>query len=119
MIAKLAKNFEKVIIIFLTDEQLLEYNKKYLNHNYYTDILTFVYNEKEPFIVEIYISYERALENSKKFKSSVENEILRLIAHGFLHTVGYSDLTKAQKKKMRKAENDLLTNINKINFIKN
>ena len=118
MIAKLNKNFEKVIIIFLTDEQLLEYNKKFLNHNYYTDILTFVYNEKEPFIVEIYISYERALENSKKYKSTIENEILRLITHGLLHTIGYTDYTRVQKQIMRKAENDLITNINKINFVK-
>ncbi len=118
MIEFIGKRFENIEISFLTDQDLFEINKKHLNHLTYTDIITFTYVQDEPISSEILISYERAFENSKKFNESFENEILRLVAHGLLHSIGIKDKTASQKTKMRKLENDLLSKINKSDFIK-
>lgn len=118
MIEIIDRKFESIEISFLTDEELFELNRKHLNHLNYTDILTFTYVQDEPISSEILISYERAFENSKKFNESFENEILRLIAHGLLHSIGIKDKTPSQKTKMRKLENDLLSKINKSEFVK-
>jgi len=118
MIQNLEKEFGFVEVSFLTDEELFELNKKHLNHQTFTDILTFTYNQEEPISTEILISYERAFENSRKFKTTFEQEILRLISHGLLHSLGYKDKTKNQKLKMRKEENDLLKSIKTSEFIK-
>ncbi len=105
------KIFSSIEISFVSDEELLELNKRFLNHNYYTDILTFSYTLQEPFETQIIISYDRAIENAKKYKTKFEKEILRLITHGILHTVGFEDKTKTQKLKMRKLENNILNNL--------
>jgi probable rRNA maturation factor len=111
------KRFENIAINFIDDEKLFEINKKHLNHNYYTDILTFKFSN-EPISTEIFISFERAFDNSKKYKSTYEEEILRLISHGILHSIGLNDYTRKEKIKMRKAENKILNSIEKIKFIK-
>lgn len=118
ILSKIGKMFDKITITFLNDKELLELNQKFLQHDTLTDILTFTYNKTEPISTEILISFERAFENSKKYKEKFEDEILRLIAHGLLHSIGYEDKTKSQKLKMRKAENDLLNSIDKSEFIK-
>jgi rRNA maturation RNase YbeY len=118
MIQSLEKEFGFVEVSFLTDEELFELNMKHLNHQTFTDILTFTYNQEKPISTEILISYERAFENSRKFKTTFEQEILRLISHGLLHSLGYKDKTKNQKLKMRKAENDVLKLIKTSEFIK-
>lgn len=105
------KIFSSIEISFVNDEILLELNKKFLNHNYYTDILTFSYSSKEPFETEIIISYDRSIENAKKYRTTLEKEILRLITHGILHTLGFEDKTKNQKLRMRKLENNILNNL--------
>lgn len=112
------KIFSSIELSFVSDKELLELNKKFLNHNYYTDILTFSYTLQEPFETEIVISYDRAVENAKKYRTKFEKEILRLITHGILHTVGFEDKTKAQKIKMRKLENNILNNLKLEGFIK-
>lgn len=118
MLNKIGKNFDAIELTFLNDKKLLELNQKFLQHDTLTDILTFTYNKTEPISTEILISYERAFENAKKYNEKFEDEILRLIAHGLLHSIGYEDKTKSQKNKMRQAENDLLNSINKSEFIK-
>jgi len=118
MLGRIEKQFEKIEISFLTDRDLLELNKKYLNHDSFTDILTFPYDSGNSLVAEILISYERAYENSLKYRCTFEEEILRLIAHGILHSIGFKDKTKSQKLKMRKAENDLLNSISEVKFIK-
>lgn len=118
MLDKIHKNFKRIDINFITDEQMLKLNNEFLNHNTFTDILTFSYNEVEPYSSEIYISFERAYENSIEFNEKFENEILRLISHGLLHSIGYKDKTDSQKNRMRKAEKDLLKSVNKVKFIK-
>ncbi len=92
--------------IFCSDSYLTDINRRYLNHNTLTDIITFNLNTNisEKAAGEIYISTERVLENAKKYKKSVESELHRVIFHGVLHLIGYNDKTKNQKKIMRSKE---------------
>jgi rRNA maturation RNase YbeY len=99
--------------IFCTDDELLEINVKHLNHNTFTDIITFDYSEAKTIHSDIFISIDRVTENSKKFKVTFENELHRVIIHGILHLCGYKDKSKADAELMRKMENaslDLLGN---------
>lgn len=95
-------------IIFTSDNYLLDINKKYLSHNYLTDIITFNYCEKNTINGDIYISIETVLNNSKRFIVSFEDEIRRVIIHGILHLIGYNDSTNAEKIQMREKENNYL-----------
>ncbi len=93
-------------VIFLDDEQLLQINKEFLEHDYYTDIITFNYAE-EPGVIEaeLYISVERVRENASTIGVSFDQELNRVIIHGVLHLCGYEDSTDALKKEMQLAEN--------------
>ena len=92
-------------IVFTSDEYLLELNKKFLNHNYYTDILTFdLLDEQKNVLGELYISIERTKENGKLNNCSHHLEILRVIIHGCLHLCGYKDHSKNLKNKIHKRE---------------
>lgn len=91
--------------IFCTDEYLLKINQEYLNHDTYTDIITFDNSEEEGVIVgDIFISIERIKENATKFGVTTEQELHRVIIHGTLHLLGYPDKTAAAKKKMTQKE---------------
>lgn len=96
-IASLAYNF-------VGDEELWRMNKQFLNHDTYTDIITFDYSEEEKLSGEIYISVDRVKENAEKHKVSFEQELLRVMAHGLLHLAGYKDKNPLQQKQMRAAE---------------
>jgi len=99
-------NLEQLQITFLTDDSLLEINKEFLQHDYYTDIITFDYSEtKEKIDGELFISVERVEENAVEFKESFENEIQRVILHGCLHLCGLNDQSEAEKNEMRNKEN--------------
>ncbi|QQR99189.1 MAG: rRNA maturation RNase YbeY [Sphingobacteriales bacterium] len=92
--------------IFLSDEQLLEINMQFLQHDTYTDIITFNLAEHATSINgEIYISIDRIVENAIKFNASEMDELLRVMAHGFLHLIGYNDKKKADKSLMTEQEN--------------
>lgn len=96
-------------INFISSEDIIAINSKYLRHNFSTDIITFNYSgECLNFDGEIFISFEDAKENAKKFKVSFDNEIVRLIIHGVLHMLGYDDVTKAKRIKMKKIEDELV-----------
>ncbi len=96
--------------IFCSDSYLLEINKKYLDHDYFTDIITFESSEGKGIVSgDIFISVDRAVENAKEFKVTLEEEILRLIIHGLLHLVGYKDGTDDEKLIMRKKEDYYLS----------
>ena len=91
--------------IFLSDEQLLEMNVSYLNHDTYTDIITFDNSEQEDKIEgDIFISVERVAENALKFNVSTETELIRVLSHGLLHLCGYLDKKPADVKLMREKE---------------
>ena len=102
------KEIENLNFIFCSDSYLLSINKKYLKHNFLTDIITFDYSAKSILSADIFISVDRVKENAKTFSSSFENELRRVIAHGVLHCCGYKDATEAEKKRMRKKENSAL-----------
>ena len=104
-------NISSLTVNFITSEEIEKINIEYLNHHYSTDIITFNYDDKNNLIDgEIFISSSDAEQNSKKYKVSFEEEILRLVIHGILHLLGYDDQTKPQKKIMKKYENQLLKN---------
>ena len=101
--------------IFLTDEDLLEINKKFLKHNFYTDIISFDYSNKNIISGDIYISIDRVQENSKKYDSSFNDELNRVIIHGVLHFLGYKDKSSLESKNMRRAELKCLLLLNTTN----
>ncbi|HEY8400427.1 MAG TPA: rRNA maturation RNase YbeY [Cytophagaceae bacterium] len=91
--------------IFCGDEYLLEINQTYLNHNTYTDIITFNNSEEEEIIEgDIFISIERIRENAEKYSHSFKDELDRVIVHGVLHLCGYKDKTKTEQTLMREKE---------------
>lgn len=98
--------------IFCNDEYLLNLNQKYLNHDTYTDIITFDYNRSKVISGDIFISIDRVTENAKKFKESFESELHRVIVHGILHLCGIDDKTTEEGKKMREEEQSYLKLLN-------
>ena len=93
---------------FTSDESLLKINIEYLNHNNYTDIITFNYNEGKKIAGDVFISIDRVKENAEKFNVKFEDELYRVMIHGVLHLCGYKDKTKADSELMRKKENSAL-----------
>jgi len=98
----------RLVYSFMNDNSLLEINKKHLSHDAYTDIITFCSSEGKNVIADIAISTERAEENAHKYDVHPENEILRLMAHGLLHCVGFKDKNKSDKRRMTAEENKLI-----------
>lgn len=99
----------ELCFIFCGDNYLLELNKTHLNHNTYTDIITFDYSKETGDISgDIFISIDRVKENAKKFNVAFENELHRVMIHGVLHIMGYKDKGVAAKKKMTQMENKYL-----------
>src|ERR1700722_7012398 len=91
--------------IFCSDDYLLRVNRQYLNHDTYTDIITFDNSEHEKSIVgDIFISIERIRENAAKFKVAEDEELHRVIIQGALHLLGYGNKTPADKKRMTEKE---------------
>jgi probable rRNA maturation factor len=92
-------------IIFCNDDALLEINKQFLNHDYYTDIITFPIEETNTvFEAELYISIDRVKENAQDLSKPFQNELNRVIIHGVLHLCGYGDKTPEEIKIMRLKE---------------
>jgi probable rRNA maturation factor len=96
-------------IVFCDDEYLLGLNRQFLQHDYYTDILSFPLSSKgHPLEAEIYISVDRVMENARLAQTSFKNELHRVIFHGILHFCGYKDKTSTDIRKMRQAEDRYL-----------
>ncbi len=106
--------FGFINVIFCSDEYLLEMNKKYLKHDYYTDIITFDYSENRDLFTDLFISIERVHDNSKKASVDFKKELNRVIIHGILHVLGYNDKNAFQKKLMREKEDTYLELLEKI-----
>ena len=98
------KKSGEISFIFCSDNYLLEVNKKYLNHDYFTDIITFDYVENNIISGDIFISCDRVKENAKEFDKTFENELSRIIIHGVLHLLGYKDKVKKDKLLMTQKE---------------
>ncbi|GAB4454946.1 MAG: hypothetical protein OHK0036_18610 [Bacteroidia bacterium] len=98
----------QVSYTFLSDEELLSINEQFLNHYYYTDIITFDYTENSHLAGEIFISKDRIKENAKNYQTTIEEETLRVIIHGILHLCGYKDKSTKEQQQMRKKENQYI-----------
>lgn len=94
---------------FCTDTYLLDINQKYLNHDTYTDIITFDYVEGKLISGDILISLDRVRENANSFQTGFKNELQRVMAHGLLHLMGYKDKTPEEQALMREKEDFCLT----------
>jgi len=95
--------------IFVSDEELLEMNKKYLNHDYYTDIITFDNSENADLLDgDIFISTDRIEENSTTYGNGILEEYLRILGHGVLHLCGLKDKSPKDITKMREAEDQFI-----------
>lgn len=95
-------------IIFSSDEYLLDKNISFLNHDYYTDIITFNYNENTLLSGDLFISYDRVKDNAQKLNVQLIQELRRVIIHGILHLCGLNDKTEAEQEAMTAAENAAL-----------
>lgn len=111
------KILKRIDYIFCDDLFLLSINQSFLNHDYFTDIITFdLSDKKEEIIGEVYISVDRIKENAKLFSVTTNEERLRVIIHGALHLCGYKDKRKSDKEIMQQKENEYLSLF--INFKK-
>lgn len=95
--------------IFCSNKYILQINKKYLNHNYFTDIITFNYNENNIINSDIFISIETVNENADCYNTTFYNELSRVIIHGILHLIGFDDKTKEDQAIMTQKENEALS----------
>jgi len=93
-----------ISFIFCSDAYLLKVNNQYLNHDYYTDIITFDYVENNIISGDIFISCDRVKENAAEYKTGFENELSRIIIHGVLHLLGFKDKNKKDKLLMTQKE---------------
>lgn len=96
----------QVDYIFCTDEYLLQLNQEYLNHDTFTDIITFDYTDGKTISGDIFISTDRVEDNARKFDVDVWNELRRVMSHGILHLAGYGDKTDDEVKLMREKEEE-------------
>ncbi len=91
-----------LLVVAMSDDELLELNQTSLGHNWLTDVITFeIERSNESLEAEIYISVDRAKENAQRFKQDFELELVHLVVHGVLHLAGYDDKNEAKKKRMR------------------
>lgn len=98
------KTIGEISYVFCSDEYLHSINVEYLNHDTFTDIITFDYSMGDELHAEIYLSTDRISENASQFEVSFQTELLRVMVHGVLHLCGYKDHTLQEKKIMRSKE---------------
>jgi len=98
------KKLGEINYIFCDDEYLLKINQDYLQHDYYTDIITFDYVKGKTISGEIFVSLQRISDNASTLSRDYEEELKRVLAHGILHLAGYKDKTEAEEKEMRRME---------------
>lgn len=113
--AEYGKKVGEVAYIFCNDEKILEVNREYLQHDYYTDIITFDYTEKERINGDIFISLDTVKSNAEKFEQPYERELHRVIIHGILHLCGISDKKPGEREIMEAAEEKALKLLSNTN----
>lgn len=94
--------------IFCSDNYLLNMNREHLNHNYYTDVITFDYTKGNVIAGDVFISIDRVIDNAKQFNQSFDKELLRIIIHGVLHLLGFKDKSEDEKLIMTSKEDESL-----------
>jgi probable rRNA maturation factor len=103
------KTLSEVSVIFCSDDYLLDVNQKHLEHDYYTDVITFDYSEGAHISGDIFISIDRVKENAHSFGVQMIDELHRIIVHGTLHLLGYKDKTASAKEQMTAKEDFYLS----------
>lgn len=103
------KRIGDISIIFCSDNYILDINQKYLQHDYFTDIITFDYCEGDKLSGDLFISIDSVKENAMEYGSGFSDELNRVIVHGILHLIGYDDHTEEDIAMMRKKENYYLS----------
>lgn len=98
------KKLGEINYIFCDDEYLLKVNQDYLQHDYYTDIITFDYVKGKTISGEIFVSLQRISDNASTLSKNYEEELRRVLAHGILHLCGYKDKTEEEEQLMRSKE---------------
>jgi len=101
-------------VIFCSDTYLLDINMKYLQHDYFTDIITFNYNEDDVISGDLFISIDSVRDNASYYGAEFADELNRVIVHGVLHLVGYDDHTKEEQKQMHSKEDYYLSLRNQV-----
>lgn len=105
------QNLESVNYVFCSDKAILEMNRRYLEHDFYTDVITFDLSQNNKATLgEVYISIERVRDNARQLGLSLKSELHRVLFHAALHLCGYNDKKKKDKEIMRKKEEELLNN---------
>ncbi|MEG0795045.1 MAG: rRNA maturation RNase YbeY [Odoribacter sp.] len=103
--AHYGKSIGIISFIFCDDEYILSVNRQYLQHDYYTDVITFDYCEGELLSGDVFISLDTVKSNSMEFNTDFENEFNRVVCHSVLHLIGFKDKTEPDSVEMRKNEN--------------
>lgn len=103
-----SKKVGDIAFIFCSDEKILEVNNQYLQHDYYTDIITFDYSEEDLISGDIFISLDTVKSNSEQFKTNYNDELHRIIIHGILHLCGINDKGPGEREHMTQCENKAL-----------
>lgn len=103
------KRIGDISIIFCSDNYILDINQRYLQHDYFTDIITFDYCEGDKLSGDLFISIDSVKENAMEYGSEFSDELNRVIVHGILHLIGYDDHTEEDIAMMRKKENNYLS----------
>ena len=106
--AKYGKKIGEIAYIFCDDEKILEVNRTYLRHDYYTDIITFDYCEGDTLSGDIFISLDTVRSNAEEFGVTFDNELHRILIHGILHLCGQEDKYPAARAEMTRKEDDAL-----------
>lgn len=103
------KSIGQLAFVFCSDAYLLEINKQYLQHDYFTDIITFDYSEGDKIVGDIFISIDRVKDNACENNVDNKTEMQRVVIHGILHLCGLKDKTKSDAQNMRKSEEKALS----------
>lgn len=103
-----AVELKELCYVFCSDEYLLAVNQEHLNHDYYTDIITFNYCEDKLIAGDLFISVDRVMDNSKEYNVLFVDELSRVMVHGLLHLIGFDDKTPKEKEVMRSEETKCL-----------
>ena len=103
------KTVDFISFIFCSDPYILQINRQYLDHDYFTDIITFPYKEDKEIAADIYISLDTVRENARDYGVHFQNELLRVMAHGVLHISGFGDKSDDEIRLMRKAEDEAVS----------
>jgi len=111
------KELGEISIIFTSNEHILEINRTFLNHHYFTDVITFPESKRDRISGDIYISLDQVRMNSKRYNTAFIDEVTRVVIHGILHLIGYEDDTEEKKMIMREKEDSYLRRFKDYDFI--